>query len=80
MRVSAIRKLNALRVMVASGVIRVTYGKRDEFTRRQHRVPTENPAAEFDHLAPFNVVTPTIRSVRGHNHVSRSATLLWITQ
>ena len=57
MRASARRKLNALRMMVASGVIRAAYSKHDEFIHREHQVRTENPAAEFDHLAPFNVLS-----------------------
>lgn len=76
MRALTTRKLNALRMMVAGGVIRAAHSKHDEFIHRQHQVRTENPAAEFDHLAPFNVLAPTTRSVCGNNHVSHFASLL----
>ena len=42
MRASATRKLNALRMMVAGGVIRAAHSKHDEFIHRQHQVRTEN--------------------------------------
>ncbi len=76
MRASATTKLNALRMMVASGVIRSAYNMRDDFIYRQNQIPTENPATAFDHLSPINVLVSTTRLARGHNHVSHFATLL----